>query len=513
PIIHRRPMSAGATTEVPAIAAASMETKFRRGLWVATALSALALLSYLGTSLWAQNSLSGPESVVAAQSMMLAHDGTLYYDLNRYPYTVCAYMPIFYLLEAGLIKLGIAALIAGRLVSFAALLGLIAICRSLVLLYTGNRNAAWVAAILVASSSLVGSWGSTGQVDTLAILFAATAFYQYSRYHLRGESTLLAAGVFSALAVFTKQTAVAAPAAILILLFLRDRKRAFLFGGLWGASVLTAALAINFALHGHFVANTVLANANPFSGEKFLTQVRYAGSVCGGLLVVVAASFTKLVRGRGLAPCVYLGLAAAAFLATAAKIGSDTNYQIEFAVLLAVCAAIGLHEADFFPLYFGGSKSWITLLLLPVAVNVAVGLRVTAGTTLWRVAGDKLTQSQMAELKPLVAAKGGLVLSTDYNAMTLLRGRLDVEPLIYQLLVGAKLVDPEPIRRDLARAAFSTVILSEDVFQKQHYDNPEIATLVPEQLEEVRKHYRLVKHIPGPYLDGIYVYKPSSDAN
>ena len=38
---------------------------------------------------------------------MLAHHGTLYYDLNRYPYTVCAYMPLFYLLEAGFAKLGL----------------------------------------------------------------------------------------------------------------------------------------------------------------------------------------------------------------------------------------------------------------------------------------------------------------------------------------------------------------------------------------------------------------------
>ena len=52
--------------------------------------------------LWADNSFAGPESVVAAQSMMLERNGTLYYGLNGYPYTVCAYMPTFYLLEAGL---------------------------------------------------------------------------------------------------------------------------------------------------------------------------------------------------------------------------------------------------------------------------------------------------------------------------------------------------------------------------------------------------------------------------
>jgi hypothetical protein len=506
-------MPAGAITEVPAIAVGSIEPKFRRGLWAASALSALALLSYCGTMLWAQNSLSGPESVVAAQSMMLAHDGTLYYDLNQYPYTVCAYMPIFYWLDAGLIKLGLSAFLAGRLISFAALLGLIAMSRRLAMLYTGNANAAWLAAILVASSSVLGSWGSIGQVDTLAILFAVTAFYYYSRFHLRGNPTLLAAGVFCALAIFTKQTAAAAPAAIFILLCFRDRKKGIWFGAILGSTVLVSALTLNAVLHGRFMASTVLANVNPFSAAKLLVQLRFAGPVCAGLLVVVAASFSKLIRGRGLAPSVYLGLAIAVFLATAAKIGSDTNYQIEFTVLLALCTAIALHEVEFFPLYFSRSKSWITLLLLPVAVHVAVGLRVAVNTTIGRVVNEKVTQSQVSALRPYVESAGGLVLSTDYNAIVRLRGRMDVEPLIYQLLVGAKVIDPEPIRRDLARAAFSTVILSEDVFQGQNFDDPEIATLVPAQLSEVRKHYRLAKHIPGPFLDGIYVYKPNSDAN
>src|ERR1019366_4224774 len=155
----------------------SVEVWFRRGMWVASALAAIVLLCYVGTMLWAANELSPPESVVSAQSLMLVHDGTLYYDLNHYPYTVCAYMPLFYWIESGLIRLGLSAFHAGRLISFAALLGLIALCGRIALLYTGDRNAAWVASLAVASSSLLGSWGTTGQVDTLAAFFALAAFY------------------------------------------------------------------------------------------------------------------------------------------------------------------------------------------------------------------------------------------------------------------------------------------------------------------------------------------------
>ena len=471
-------------------------------------LAAIVILCYFATMLWAVNELSPPESVVAAQSLMLAHDGTLYYDLKHYPYTVCAYMPSFYWLESGLIRAGLSAFHAGRWISFAALLGLIALCGRVVLLYTGDRDAAWIASLAAASSSLLGSWGTIGQVDTLAAFFALAAFYYYSRFHVRGESTLWIAGVCAALALFTKQTMVAAPAAIFLLLLTRDRKKAFWFGAIFGGGVAASVLSINAALDGRFLANTVFANMNPFSAAKFLAQFRYFVSLSFGMLVIVAVSFGRMIRGRGLAPIIYLILAALVFLGTAAKVGSDTNYQIESTILLAICTAIGLHQVKFFELYFAQSKSWITMLLIPLALHMAIGYRVSANALLARLLNEKLFRAEIAQLQPYVQPSGGSVLSTDFNAMVRLRRRMDVEPLIYNLLVSVHVIDPEPVRRDLERSVFSTVILSEDVFQPTQFSNAEIGTLPASQIEEVRRHYRLVQHIPGPFLDGVYVYRP-----
>jgi hypothetical protein len=107
-----------------------------------------------------------------------------------------------------------------------------------------------------------------------------------------------------------------------------------------------------------------------------------------------------------------------------------------------------------------------------------------------------------------VLADGGRLLSADYNAMVRLRGRMDVEMAFYHLLVATGLVDPEPLRRDLAAGAFSTVILVEDVNQKGPPLDIEISSLPEAQLEEIRKHYTLVEHIPSPLQNGVYVYKP-----
>src|SRR6478672_8097526 len=121
-------MSAASTTEAPAAAQASVEVWFRRGLWIASALAAILILGYLVIMLWAANEQSPVESIVASQSLMLVHDGTLYYDLKDYPYTVCAYMPAFYWFESALIRVGLSAFHAGRWISCAALAGLILLC-------------------------------------------------------------------------------------------------------------------------------------------------------------------------------------------------------------------------------------------------------------------------------------------------------------------------------------------------------------------------------------------------
>ena len=203
-------------------------------------------------------------------------------------------------------------------------------------------------------------------------------------------------------------------------------------------------------------------------------------------------------------------LAGTVFLLTGGKVGADTNYQMETTVLLAICAAIGLHELNFFPLLFRGSKSWVTLLLLPVAVHAVVGYRVAANLVIGRWATENIFREQIRELRPYVDPTAGRVLSNDFNAMARLRGKMDVEPYPHGFLVAGGLVDPEPVRRDLAAAAFSTVILGGDLSTSNTGPvDPDLGGLPSVEIDEIRKHYSLVKHVPGPYLEGLYVYQPT----
>jgi hypothetical protein len=87
-----------------------------------------------------------------------------------------------------------------------------------------------------------------------------------------------------------------------------------------------------------------------------------------------------------------------------------------------------------------------------------------------------------------------------------------LESLYHVLLVEAGVTDPERVRRDLAARRFATVILYENVFEtRPPSKTAEVPSLPQAQLDEVRKHYRLVRHVDGPYLNGDYVYQPIND--
>ncbi|HYL34871.1 MAG TPA: hypothetical protein VEV17_03035 [Bryobacteraceae bacterium] len=495
---------ASALTEVRSASQPRTEIWLRR-LFVASLLvAAAAIACHFGLLLWADNSFTAPETEVAGQSMTLARHGILYYDLNRYPYTFCTYTPLFYLLQAGLFKLGLAAYLAGRLISFCAFLGMVTLAWRLVLLYTQDRDYAWLGVLLCGSSALLLYWGTAAQVDTLAVFWALAAFYQYSRYAVLGERTLVWAGAFALLAFFTKQSMLACPAAICILLWRRRRQTALAFGMCTGIVAAIAMLSLNAALGGRFLADTVLANLNPFSADKLLQHLQYALLVAGPVLLVAAAGAKTAWRTSAGALLVYLGTALAVFVVIAPKVGSDLNYQIEFTSVSILCACIGLHSLGFLREVFSGSKRALTLLQLPLAVFLVVNYRVTFRNALERFAAEQGARVQTEALRPYISAPGP-VISADYNALIRVRGHLDVEMFVYKMLVDGGAVDPRPVQRDIAAGLFSAIVLFQDIQHDTSTPPPEVSTLTPAQIQEVRRHYKLTRHISG-----VYVYQPAA---
>jgi len=478
---------------------------------VATAAVALFGGLQLLVAVLARHGMTEVESIIATHAMMLSRGESLYWNLDQYPFTISPYGPILYSLEALGVLAGAEPMAVGRVVSFLALLATVWLVYRIVLVHTADRRYAWTGALLAAGTSNLVSWGVIGQSDMTALAFSTAAVERYSVWRRdRRGADLVWCGLWIALSIFSKQSFLAAGAAISLMVLLDDRKTGLRFvGGLAPAGV-AAALGVNWITGGYYFDNAILANLNPFSWEVLGIQLQYLVNACGALIFVAAAGWRGAFSKEGRPLYAWLLAALAVFLLTAPKVGSDLNYQIELVAALSVCAGWALWRLDFFDKVIAQDKGLVPLLQIPLLLHIVLNCAVDVRHAGVRYMRDQERRTQFAQLERWVKPEAGRVVSVEIDPLLLAReGRIEVEPLIFSFLVEAGVADPEPVLSDLKQSAFDALLLYHDVNKTP---SSEIDTgaprLPPEHMQVVRENYRLVEHVPGPLMGGIYVYQP-----
>ncbi|MBC7985360.1 MAG: glycosyltransferase family 39 protein [Sphingomonadaceae bacterium] len=309
------------------------------------------------------------EGIVWQQADMI-FEGRGYGDITRYPFIVFHYPPLYHLVSGGLARLtGLDPLLTGRLVSLLATLATAALIFWMVSGAAERRRdalpSAAIAALLPFLTTPFLLWSPLMRVDMLALLFGTAGIALIVASRERPRLAILA-GLCFALAVFTRQTAIFAPAACFAALLLVDRRRALFAIAVtvgWGLIFLAAAI---IATDGGFLDHVFLYNINRFSAEHFarymgralrpqLPLLLLAALVTIGLIVYLArlrresgsrAFFAAIAEDRGrftlLVALIYLAISAAG-LAMVAKIGSNLNYFLDFYVAITLVVGIALH--------------------------------------------------------------------------------------------------------------------------------------------------------------------------
>lgn len=495
---------------MPTSSQPSIPRALRIAVSAALGVAALALLIHVGVAVPARHSLTQVESIVAIHARMLAQGESLYSDLNSFPYTVSPYGPLFYGMSALLQTGGLEPLQAGRLISIIALLATLWLCYRLMAHWEIGELERRIGLALAASAGVIGNWGVVGQSDMLALAFSVAAIERYAAYEGRGDRrTLAAAGLFIVLAIFTKQSFIAAGAVICVALLLRERRRGWVFAAALAAAGVSLALGLQAWTAGGYLENALLANLNPFAWSKLGQHLQRFVLVAGGLAIVAGSA---LARRGNLLPTLHLytGFSLAVWLLTAPKIGSDLNYQLEPTLALCLAAAWSLQRLRFFELVARQDPGWVTLLQLPLLLHLALNVGVAVQSGIARVAREQMARQQLVNLAPWLEPARGRLLSVEIDPLLHVERPLEVEPLIYTLLVGAGVTDPAPLSRALQAGEFSTVLLYQDFDGAASPEaHPELPSLPPEQLEILRSRYRRIAHVPGPLLNGVYVYEPA----
>jgi len=449
-------------------------------------------------------SLDYGEGIVLQQALLLIGPSA-YGDVTRYPFIVFHYPPGYLLAVRAVAALGYDIVEAGRGVSVAATLFAAAAIGALAHAGTGaaprllRLGAAAAGAMALFAFTPVSDWMVLARVDMLALAFGMAGLALVPRIPGAPWRAYAAALLFTC-AVYTRQTALAAPlAATLVLLVASPRDAVRLVVA--GIAMALALLGIGMVLtDGGLLQHLLAYNINRFGRifgfqmMNFITEnalpalVALAAFALGLWRVAArrprwtraeaAATLARDPAARTVAVTFLYFAIATPMLALAGKSGSNVNYFLEW-----VCGAAMLTG-----LLFGWIGQGAAAAGVPAARLVPVGAALLAGVLALQLAivrnpardilaSPTLTPEFMSDLVAAVRQAPHPVISDDM--VLLLRGGKEVpwEPAIFAELAALGRWDERLITNMIRAGSFSFAVTrggaGDTVFDRRY--NPAVA--------------------------------------
>jgi hypothetical protein len=399
--------------------------------------------------------VTNPEGASLAAILRVRDGEPLYQDFRQSPYLTTAYPPVMYLLSGLMSRalqldlLGVAALARG--VTFAASLvtcGLIfAVARTL----GGGRLAALTGASMLLPLPLLDEWAYAARPDMLSLAFTLVAAVVL----LRNPDRVWLAAVIAALAFFTKQTAVALPAAAVLWLWLDGRRiDALRFTATWFGLVAAGFVLLQLATDGNYALNVIVAQIQPTNRFDFALRDFARLPEEGWLPVGLAAAAVamELIRRRrpGLLTWYWLAAMAIAWFTLRGR-GSDVNYLIEPAAATCVLAA-GTIDSMWRRL------EWNSRFGL-VGAGLG-GLAIVWGAQIWPYWRDQGGVQAASRLPVTEITRAAHPLSEEPFAVLLAGQRLVVADAFHlSLLTTSQRFDPSDLARRVKNQEFDLIVL------------------------------------------------------
>ena len=438
------------------------------------------------------------ESIVLDEAHRLAASQALYAPPTGLPLTVTAYPPVYYLVVSLLQQFsGDTGYSVGRLVSVAA-----AAASALLIAWSVHRvTGRWFAGLLGAGLFLTQNltvllWGPSHRVDMLALCLSLSGLALATG----GRTTLAAFPLV--LALLTKQSYVAAPVSVLLMLW-PQRRAMVTFGGLVCGSLLLVIAVGTWLTGNQLLWHTVVANANPLDFDYFAAMLG-AFAQFNALPIVAAAALLGLpYRPAERLWRMYFVLSGLVALATIGKIGASSNYWLELTAATSVLTgvlAVRVSDASAPRAVFNSaglaSLVFASLLTCVPAYQTSMNQAVAAA-----INGRSADTAGRFDAAAVIANEPGPVLTDDPDVAVLARKRVQFE-LIYTLLATEGVWDEQPILKVIRERQFALVALQEPL------DAPP-RPLISRRLTENVRHALQDAYAPAGQLGGYWLYRPT----
>ncbi len=276
--------------------------------------------------------ITNGEGFVLRDAAMLFQGSSMYQPIDRSPFLVSNYPPLFAWLASKLVLLTGEAFIATRLISALAFITIAgSICY---LLHKKNLPFRYCVfgGLIFFSSIYVYYWGAWSRVDGLAVCFSLIAIIAIE-IKLSTRSTLFAAIACFA-AVATKQSALSAVAAIALYLLISDRKQLMIFLAAWFGLLIPTLLWLNFSTNGEFLRHIITYNQLEWYPRVFLGQLN--NFMATHFIFVLAYGYFAISHFKRAPLLLIYATFALLTTITTGREGASTNYFIESIAITAI---------------------------------------------------------------------------------------------------------------------------------------------------------------------------------
>ncbi|NOR16612.1 hypothetical protein GQ543_02730 [candidate division WOR-3 bacterium] len=438
--------------------------------------------------------ISYGEGFILNQAVIISQGQSIYQDITNYPYLVGNYPPVYPFLCALFVKIFGVSFAPGRFISFIAVIlsGFLIyiILKENRRLQKGSfKESIVISALFFLASPYIFYTYPLYRVDALALLFSLAGLYFVFKFENR--KSVYFSIPFFILALYTKQSFIAAPIASLIYLTFKNIKRGIIYFIFLSLVYVSIFLLLNNLTGGQYCLHNFTYNANAFS-------ILFAIRMCVSALQIHAILFTFafayiihiIIRKKLSLFAIYL-IITALMAISIGKIGSGINYFGELVACSCIILGIFLNETEFTN---KESKNILIVTGLLLQLILFAHMPYLTGHT------PTNTDKKNAEKISLeIINTPGSILSEDGGLLVVNRRQILFQPFVFTQLARQNLWDQGKFVADITEKRFSLIILTFNI-------NYEIdkERLTEEMAEAIRRSYYSEEKI-GDY----YIYRPS----
>jgi len=475
----------------------SHQTKYesylmKAGLAVLAAMACLSITSMTFRAIW-------PYPIENFEGGILLAVRAWIHGSQLYPVNITQQPPIFnyppfYALLIRLFYSDSDPFLPGRAISLLALICSSILLGLLVREGTKNRTLAFIASCVFLVMPENAAFGSLVRVDILSVTFSLACLYVGWRYKDSRYGIFISAALGVA-AWFTKQTAILGPLSLFFwLLLIRDKRKAFVFGAMYGVILTVLISLVELMAHGVFLKNILDYSITSFSFETIIDYVKWYpfSHFPLHLLALIGVVFgfaAVLQKGWRSSPLFIYLIICIGSLASLGKEGASTLYLFEFHAACAINLGVGLSAI------FEKTKR-------PIAVSVIVllalmslsGFNILANAAFY--GNDSKTEQMAVDVIKSVADP--ILIEDPGYALLAGKTNLDlINPFLAAQLSARRLLDLNPIIQNIQLDKYKLIALTSPA------DKPSSLTLArfPQpMLLEMKQHYRFVGIVGEFYL-------------